>query len=190
MKRQRDFRAEYAKRRARGIALGRSGPQARGHARHGEAPAKARGQTGFNAHLEAGLRELRRTGNLSRAAKEIGASTERLRRYARENAKAEWRGRNWHFEDTRLREVAIVSQGQRQTLIVRGFQPASTAGEYDNARRQFLSTNDPELLAPFVGVEVSDAKGTPHLLETDPNGIYEADAAGEPAFHEIYRIIQ
>ena len=190
MARNRDYKAEYARRRASGARRGLSGPQARGHARHGEASARPRPQPPYDPDLEAALRQLRQSGSLSRAAKEAGVSPERLRRYARANANADWRNGQWHLNDLRQRVVTVYSQGKQEDFQVIGFEPASLAGEYWNAAQSYLESPDLALLDRFKGVSIPDHRGKLHPLETDPNGIYKADAAGEPSFHEIYRIVQ
>ena len=189
MARQRDFKTEYARRVASAQRRGLSRSQGRGHARHGEAPAKPRPQTVHDDRLEAGLRLLRQTGNQGRAAKEAGISPERLRRFLRENALAERRGRQWHFSDHRLRRMTVISGGEANGLILRGFDQASLNGQHLNAVRQFLGSNDIELLFPFEGQAVIDAQGRAHSLETDPNTLHRIAAQGDEVFHNIYRLL-
>jgi len=64
--------------------------------------------------LESALKLLRQFGNQSRAAKEAGVSAERFRRFLKDNALAERRGRFWKVTDQRQREMLVVSRGEVQ----------------------------------------------------------------------------
>lgn len=193
MARTRDYRAEYKRRLARGAKSGLSRPQARGHARYNEAPVKPRAtHTNTPAHdesLESALRALRQTGNQARAAKAAGVSPERLRRFLRKNALAERVGKTWRITDARVREMMVISNGEVQIRTLRGFDQASLNGEYLNAVKAFLSSNDIELLAPFAGQSVIDARGTAHPLETNPNKLHRLAHAGSEVFHDVYRLV-
>lgn len=189
MARSRDYKAEYQRRIARAAARGLSRSQARGHARSGEAAIRPK-PIKSDERLEAALKLLRQTGHQGRAAKEANVSPERLRRFLRENALAERRGRKWLFSDKRLRRMTVISDGQTQDLLLPGFDEASLNGQHLNAVRQFLGSNDVDLLLPFEGRSVTDAKGEAHPLETDPNALYRLAAAGSELFHEIYRLVQ
>lgn len=189
MARARDYKAEYARRIASAQRRGLSRSQGRGHARHGEAPARPGPIRAHDNGLEAALKLLRRTGNQGIAAKEAGVSPERLRRFLRENALAERRGRQWHFSDHRLRRMTVISDGEANTLTLRDFDQASLNGQHLNVVRQFLSSNDRELLFPFEGLAVIDATGRAHSLETNPNTLHRIAAQGEEVFHNIYRLV-
>lgn len=189
MPRTRDYKAEYQRRIANATKRGLSRSQARGHARSGEAlirprPAKDKEQ------LEAALKALRQTGNQASAAKSAGIAPERLRRFLRENALAERVGKRWRFNDQRPREMSVFVDGQFQTLTLKGFDDSSLAGRHFNAVGQFLESNDPRHLQPFVGRSITDASGVEHVLETDPNTLYrlEFERSGE-SYEQIYRLI-
>jgi hypothetical protein len=187
MARQRDYKAEYARRITSAAKRGLSRSQARGHARPGErvirpTPPKDAGR------LEAALKAMRQTGSQAAAAKAHNIAPERLRRYIRENDLAERKGRSWKFTDTRQREMQVISDGEIRRVKVAGFDQASLNGRHLAAVKAFLSSNDIELLRPFAGQSVTDAKGRSHLLETNPNAIHRL-AAGNEVFHEIYRLI-
>ena len=190
MARQRDFKAEYARRVASAERRGLSRSQARGHARHGEAPARPRPKPAHDDRLERALRLLRQTGNQGSAAKEAGVSPERLRRFLRENALAQRRGRQWHFTDNRLRDMTVISKGEAKTLRLRGFDQASLNGQYLSAVGKALNSNEWELLLPFVGLSIIDAKGRAHALETDPNTLHRIAAQGDEVFHNVYQLVQ
>lgn len=90
MARTRNYQAEYARRIANAVQRGLSRPQARGHARPGEAlirPANAKDQD----RLETALKLYRQTANQVSSAKAVAVAPERLRRYLRENVQIKGR---------------------------------------------------------------------------------------------------
>lgn len=188
MQRARDFKAEYARRIANAANRGLSRSQGRGHARTGEAPIKSR-PSSPDARLEAALRELRKSQNQAFAAKSVGVSPERLRRFLRENVQIEGRGRTLKITDDRKREMTVISNGEARERRLRDFDQASLNGRHLAAVGNFLTSNDAEFLDEFAGQFVIDAKGKSHLLETDPNVLYRLDAKGGELFHEIYKLI-
>lgn len=129
--RVRNYQAEYARRIANAEKRGLSRSQARGHARHGEAPVrKLKGNASLpDDRLEAALKRLRQTGNQTRAAKEVGVSPERLRRFLRENVQIEGHGRNLKITDRRHREMLVISNGEVRRRILRDFDQASLNGD-------------------------------------------------------------
>ena len=188
MARTRNYQAEYARRIANAVQRGLSRPQARGHARPGEAlirPANAKDQD----RLETALKLYRQTGNQASSAKAVAVAPERLRRYLRENVQIEGRGRTLKITDKRRREMTVISGGKKLTLSLPDFEQASLAGRHRAAVKQFLASNDRRFLAEFDGQSVIDAKGKAHLLETDPNALYRLAHAGDDVFHEIYRLV-
>jgi hypothetical protein len=190
MARQRDYRAEYQRRLARAAARGFSRSQGRGHARAGEAPLRRPRTITSDDKLEAALKALRRVGKQGTAAKEAGVSPERLRRFLRENSLMERRGRKWLDTDRRKRRMTVLSGGEARDLVLPDYQQASLNSRHLSAVRQFLRSNDIQLLLPFEGQEVADAKGKPHPLETDPNALHRIASAGGEVFHEVYRLVQ
>ncbi|MBB3956262.1 hypothetical protein [Novosphingobium sediminicola] len=187
MSRQRDYKAEYQRRIASAAKRGLSKSQGRGHARAGEASARPK-PVKSDDRLEAALKLLRQSGNQSRAAKEAGVSAERFRRFLKDNALAEWRGRFWQITDQRHREMLVVSRGEVQRRDLRDFDQSSLNGEHLNAVKRFLNSNDAGLLAPFEGKSVIDAKGEAHPLETDPNTLHRLANAGSEVFEQVYRL--
>lgn len=188
MARKRDYKAEYDRRTASAASRGLSRSQARGHARTGEAPIKAR-RPGADDRLEAALKNLRQMGNRTVAAKSVNIAPERLRRFLGENVQIEGRGRSLKIIDNRKRDMTVISGGKADVIRLRDFDQASLNGQHLAAVGEFVRTNDRELLLPFEGRAVIDAKGQSHSLETDPNGIYRIAAQGDEVFHEIYRLI-
>jgi hypothetical protein len=190
MARQRDYKAEYQRRLARASARGLSRSQARGHARAGESAVRPNRTIKSDDRLEAALKTLRRVGKQTTAAKEAGISPERLRRFLRENALAERRGRMWQITDRRPRRMTVISKGEAKNLILSEHDQLSLNGRHLAAVQKFLRSNDTQLLLPFEGQAVADAKGRPHPLETDPNALHRIASAGGEVFHEVYRLVQ
>lgn len=188
MPRQRDHKVEYQRRIASGEKRGLSRSQARGHARAHEEPVR-RKALASDSRLEDALKLLRATGQQGRAAKEAGVSVERFRRFLRGNSLAERRGKQWFITDKRTRRMTVITVGEAVELNLPDFDQASLNGAHLNAVKQFLRKNDAELLLPFEGQSVIDARGKAHPLETDPNTLYRLAHAGSEVFHEIYRLI-
>lgn len=187
MGRPRNFKAEYKRRIANAAKRGLSRSQARGHAKRGESTLRPAREID-TARLEAALRVMRQTGSQSAAAKELKISGERFRRFIRENSLAQRSGRKWTFSDRPGRWMTVISDGQILWLNLPKFDQSSLNGEHLNAIKAFLPSNDIELLQPFVGRSVIDAKGKAHLLETDPNKLHRLAAAGSEVFHQVYRL--
>jgi hypothetical protein len=185
--RTRDFRAEYRRRIVNAAKRGLSRSQARGHARANEAPVRSTPIAG-DKRLEDALKLLRQTGNQGRAAKEFGISAERFRRFLRANGLAERQGQKWTITDNRSRHMTVITGGEAIKMDLRDFPQSSLNSQHLNAVQAFLRTNDIDLLRPFEGRSVIDAKGTAHLLEIDPNALYRLAHAGGEAFHEVYRL--
>lgn len=184
---KRDYRAEYQRRITSAAKRGLSRSQARGHARAGEATIRSI-TVANDKRLEDALKLLRRTGNQGRAAKEFGISAERFRRFLRANGLAERQGRNWAITDNRTRHMTVITGSEARKMDLRDFAQSSLNSQHLNAVQAFLRTNDIDLLRPFEGQSVIDAKGAAHPLETDPNAIYRLAHAGGEAFHEVYRL--
>ncbi|WP_322896368.1 hypothetical protein [Erythrobacter sp. T5W1-R] len=190
MPRQRDYKAEYQRRIANALKRGLSRSQARGHARAGEKPIRAK-PVQSDAGLETALRRLRETGNQSLAAKDAGVSAERFRRFLHSNGLAERRGKQWRIADNRTRRMTVITSGDAVELTLRDFEQASLNGKHLAAVSEFLRTIETDLLAPFIGQSVIDAAGIAHPLETDPNTLFRIDYtySGSEEYHQIYRII-
>ena len=190
MARLRDHKADYQRRIARAEAKGLSRSQARGHARVGEVSARPHPlpprQPG--SQFEVALKSLRRTGSLSAAAKIAGISSERFRRELGIRGLAERAGRRWRVTDADPRHMTVYTTDGAKDLYLGGIEPTSLAGEHRVAVKAFRDSNDPSHLAPFIGRSVTDMSDRLHLLETDPNALYELIAERE-GFPEIYRFV-
>lgn len=188
MPKKRNYKAEYERRIANAARRGLSRSQARGHAKAGEKPIRARRPIDRD-RFESALKAYRKTGRQIEAARSVGISVELLRRYLRENVSVMRRGRKLAIDDNRAREMTIISKGQVSKAILPNFDAASVNGEYLSAVRTFLSSNEPSPLRKFEGRSVTDTSGKSHPFETDPNTLYRLAAAGTELFHNVYRLI-
>lgn len=187
MAKQRDYKAEYARRIANAKKRGLSRSQGRGHAKAGEKPIRPK-PLKSDKGLEDALKRLRQIGNQARAAKETGISVERFRRFLRSNSLAERSGKQWRITDNRKREMRVFTGGENRRFTLRDFEQSSLNGSHRAAVKAFWRTNDIDLLRSFEGQSVIDASGQSHPLETDPNALYRIAHAGGDEFHEIYRL--
>ena len=183
----RDHKAEYRRRKVRGLARGLTLSQARGHARAYEPSVRAK-PPASDERLEGALRALRLTGNQTTAAKEARVSPERFRRFLREQQLAERQGRRWKITDNRPRLMTALTTRGAIELKLPGFDEASLVGRHNAAVKAFMDTNEISHLQPFEGLTVKDASGRTHVLETRPNVIRRLDASGE-TFEQVYRIV-
>lgn len=189
MSRNRDYKAEYQRRIASAGKRGLSRSQARGHAKAGEVGVGKR-PIKDTKKFEDGLKLYRQTGNRAGAAKAFGISPERFSRFLADTVTVSGRGKSLNILDARSREMNVVTGGESRRMKLRDFEQASLNGDHQNAIKAFLSSIDLDLLRPFEAQSVIDTKGKSHPLETDPNALLRIAASGEPAFPEIYRIVQ
>ncbi len=185
---ERNYAEEYARRVARGVQRGLSKSQSRGHARPGEAPISAKAKaTGYDRQLEAAVKQVRRGKPLSKASASVGVSAERLRSHIHDQGIGKKTGGRWQIEDTRTRELPLFTDGETRLVTV-SFENSQLIGEYAQAVKQFLETNDPSFLEPFVGKSVTSTDGRKHTFETDPNELYRLALGSGDDFSRYYRI--
>lgn len=191
MPRKRDYKAEYARRIARGLAEGYSRSQARGHPKVNEVNLSSEIKSvTYDPLLEQGLKSLRKGNSLTTAARNMGKSPERLRRYLTQAGVIKKQGRRWvPAKDDRRRQIAFFSEGRVRTATVTDYATASKVGRYMSAAKQFLQTNDPDYLKPFQGEGFTDLSGKTHLFETRPNVLYRLDAFDSEPFEQVYQIV-
>lgn len=184
----RNYQAEYQRRIASAAKRGLSRSQARGHAKASEASLRV-GSSRDHDRLTAAFQEMRRAGSQTAAAKAFNIAPERLRKFVREHQLAERHGRTWKISGELKTGMLVTSEGAQKSVVFVGPDQVSINGRHQYAIKAFLSANDRELLRPFEGQSVIDAKGKSRLLETDPNVLFRLAAAGSEVFHEIYRLI-
>jgi hypothetical protein len=186
----RDFAAEYDRRVARALARGLSRSQARGHPRVGEAPVSTKRPPKPipDDRLQQALRVLRQDKSLTAAAKAAHVSPERLRQVAKSKGAIKKQGRRWIIDPDLPRRMPLFSRGRAVEVTVAG-DAASKIGAYMDAVGKFLTSNNRDLLKPFVGQSVKDTAGKAHPFETNPNALYRLASAGEATFEQVYRIV-
>lgn len=191
MAKKRDYKAEYARRKARGLARGLTLSQARGHPKPSEAPVKAAARKPLNDEKVAqALQSMYGGTSLTAAAKAARVSPDRLKRALVARKLGIKEGPRWVVTDARPRRVQIIVDARSKAIIVPSFAEASRIGVYRNRVRQFLKEQDLTYLEEFEGETVTDIKGKSWPLETDPNTLIRFALKDEPAFHEIYQIVE
>jgi hypothetical protein len=187
---KRDYKAEYARRIARGSVQGISRSQARGHPKAAEAVIGAKAAKPLeDDRLQLALKVLRQEKSLTFAAREAKVSPERLRRYATEKNIIERRGRRWIVRRELPRRMLLLSDGKTIQVVVGDFASASKVGRFMAAVSAFLRTNNPAGLRQFEGASVADISGKIHPFETRPNALYRLASAHDQSFEHIYRIV-
>ena len=190
MPRHRDHKAEYARRKARGLAKGLSLSQVRGHPKAGEAfisgktPAKT-----TPPKIETAIKLMNAGQSMTASAKEAGTSPSRFAWYLSAMKLGEKSGRKWIIGDRRPRRVPMIENAQTRAIIVPGFSEASLVGHYHNDVKRFLETQQPAFLNRYRSLTVKDISGKEYAFETDPNMIIRHALKNEPDFPEIYQII-
>lgn len=139
--------------------------------------------------FETALKYLRE-GRSQRRAAEIGMiSVTRFRHFLRSNKLAKFKGGRWQITDRRIREITVISEGQRLHIKVRGFAPASLAMRHRAAFNHFLDSNDASVLTPFEGTAIKDITKQKYVLETRPNVLLRLANTGGDAEMKIYQLI-
>jgi hypothetical protein len=185
--RRRNFRAEYQLRIARGKAQGKSLSESRGHPRAGEGWAAEPITFDPKNPFEKALKLMKGGTSQREAAKAVGVSAERLRRFQKQNTTSRREGRRWVITDTRSAlPMVMATRGKMHTVTV-SVDATSDIGRHWVAINKFLETNDPTPLEPFVGLGLRDVSGRFHPFETRPNVLRRMDSAGELSFVDIYR---
>ena len=93
-------------------------------------------------------------------------------------------------DDDRVREVLTYSRGRKETIQIPGFAQSSKWGSYMSGVGEFLATNDPAMLEPFVGDGITDIRGRSHLFETRPNVLYRISQTSTESLEQLlYKIV-
>jgi hypothetical protein len=154
-------------------------------------PFKAGRKTGVDPKLEAALKSMRHGFTLTDSAKRHHVSRSRLRAYAKTHAGARREGGGWTFDDERIRQLPIFSEGEVRIVRVRGYEPAMLGGRHWNEALQALK--EPEEAKAFArrweGISIRDTSGRRHPLATDLNEIYSAAHAHEEPYEQIYKLV-
>ena len=189
--RKRDYKAEYARRIARGKAQGLTRSQARGHPRHHEPySAEIAKVRPWDPELEEGLKAMRQGRSMTSAARQIGVAPERLRSYVTRTGVARKEQRRWHIgPDFRARQMLVYSDGRALTIVLPDYQQARLAGSYMGAVGAFVRYHERAYLVPFEGQGVTGGDGTFIPFETRPNVLYRLTTSEEASFEEVYRIV-
>ncbi len=186
-KRKRNYPKEYLIRIARGLGIGKSRAQARGHARANDLADEGRSQPFKKSNPLEGALKLMKDGLSQReAARQVGVSPERLRRFQKLNTTSRKEGRRWIISDTRPVSVVMATRGKMRDVTV-PHDVSSDISRHWIAINLFLETNDPSHLAAFVGKGLRDSDGAFHPFETRPNVLRKLDSVGELSFVDIYR---
>ena len=193
--RQRDYKAEYQRRIARGAARNLTRSQARGHPGLSEAYASGRTRVHIakaDTTIQKALATMRSGKSLAATAQAHKVSRERLSAFAKSSAGATYSRKQWTFTgDSDRRRVPIIVKGHPNpvTIWVRGERPAKLAGEHYNEAGHAIEK--PSLFPIFEkrwsGVTITDLKGREFEFETDPNAIYRAMHADEVDWSRIYQ---
>jgi hypothetical protein len=172
----------------------RSNPAKRKVSARRRTPAKPKHSAQFariptDDRFETAYKLLREGQSQKRSAEIAGISVKRFSNFIRSNKLARFKSGHWKITDRRIREVAIISDGQSQVIKVRGFSPASLAMRHRAAVHHFLDSNDASLLTPFEGAVIKDITKQKHVLETRPNVLLRLANAGGDAEMKIYRLM-
>lgn len=196
MARQRNYKAEYARRIASAERRGLTRSQARGHPAAGTAyasmvhakPARAKP----DPVLEEAVAAMRAGESLGAVARRMRIGRERLSAYAKRQAGATRSGKLWTFNDTRVRRVPVIAGDSLTFDVIKvpGFDPAHLAGEhYEQAQK---ALEEPTLFPAFIerwrGVRITDVKGRTYAFATDPNQLARAIHAEEIDWARIYKL--
>ena len=85
------------------------------------------------------------------------------------------------------RRLAINENGVEIYITTNDSRHASTIGKYHNAIKKFLESGDPTFLEPYKNKKIKDKSGVWHILDTNPDNIYQIMEMREmEEFWEIY----
>lgn len=149
----------------------------------------ARKRPPANLELESVVKAIRNGQSLTRASLEAHVSPRRVKKYISDQRIGEKAGGRWKIKtDSRFRTIPLFTDGGLREITLRGYTPARKVGEYMQAVRKFLDTNDERHLGAFVGKGVTDINRVKHVFETDPNTLYRLALSEGDDFSMIYRI--
>lgn len=192
MAKKRDYKAEYARRKAHGLARGLTLSQVRGHPKANELSSSGKVvSSAADARIQSAISAMGDGVSLTQAARANKVSVERLKRTVQAKGLGAKIKNRWVLTDHRPRRVPLItSDAQTIAVTVAGFSEASRVGVYFNKVGKFVLTQDTSLLDEFENEIVRDVRGHDHHLITDPNTLIRYVQKDEPSFHEIYRILE
>jgi hypothetical protein len=167
------------------LGRGLSRPQARGHARTGEASITGRLSLA-DRKLQQAVSDVRSGYTTGRAARLNEVSTERLRRELDRIGGEKRRGRWVVANDKRGFDVPLYTKGQRLKLKV-NYAESAKAGAFMSTVGLSLTKNNPSLLKPFEGKGVFDLAGRFYPFETRINVLRRLDSSGPKPWEEHYK---
>lgn len=190
MARSRNYNAEYARRKARGLAKGHSLSQVRGHPKAGEAFVSGKSLPKTTpSKISVAIKLMNSGRSMTASAKEAGISSSRFTWFLNAMKLGQKSGKRWIIGDRRPRRVPMIVNAQTKAIIVPGFSESSLVGHYHNDVRRFLQTQEIAFLERYRTQTVNDIYGKSHAFETNPNTLIRYALKDEPDFPEIYQII-
>lgn len=133
------------------------------------------------------LRSMRKGNSLNLASHNVGLSIKHIKQYLGKTiykSKGRWIARKFDIIE---RSMRIYSQGRIKTVLVRNSSDAKLIGQYYSAVRKYLQTGDQTILHKYKDVQIEDANGISHSLETNPEKIKGIeDGKEDPEFFEVY----
>ena len=160
MARSRNYKAEYARRKARGLAKGLSLSQVRGHPKAGEVFVSDKSLPKTTpSKISVAIKLMNSGRSMTASAKEAGTSPSRFAWY--------------------LSAMKLGQKSGRKWII----------GHYHNDVKRFLQTQEIAFLDRYRELSVSDIYGNAHKFETNPNTLIRFSLKDEPDFPDVYRII-
>jgi hypothetical protein len=184
-RRKRDFKAEYQRRKAKGLAANKSLSAARGHPKAADLPKPPAGPISRDDPRERALKLMRHGASQAKAAKVVGIPVERLRLYRELHTTSQRRGREWIIFDSRPQPFWLATGGKLRSVVLPNDE-GTAVSRYWSAVNDFLDTNDTAYLAPFRGEGVRDVNGRTWFFETGPNTLRRLESADELGFAQIY----
>ena len=185
----RNYRAEYARRLERAFAKGLTRAEARGHGANLSKPKSGKALNSNQRFLEKGVKLIKSGSSLIAIAKQLHVAPERLRNYLQASGVAKKVGNRWKIgPDDRTRQMLVFSD-QRALKVRVEPEAASLIGTYMNDVGLFLNSNNPAFLKVWKDERFVDVKGRKHHFETDRYTLYQLNQAGRNSFDEFYKII-
>jgi hypothetical protein len=118
------------------------------------------------------IKQMEAGKSLTASARAAAVSPAKLRQLLKSAKLLKERRGRWIIRSDVPTSMLLYSDGAAKWIIPASGRGRSAIGKFMNAVRKFLTTNNPESLAPFVGKSVRDIAGKRHPFETDENTLY------------------